>query len=143
MNYDDIFAKNGLDHEFYYNKGDYPKGIMVNGTISLANAKERLKRGEYYVLVTLHEGEILPPEYIFLKDVESVDDTFFATINPELNMRAYSKDLGNIQLISRLNDSLEGPRYLLGPGPDTLDVSALINEQIDIYKNKYSDTMQR
>ena len=75
MDYDKIFAQD-INKEFYFDKEEYPQNKMMVGTISYENAKARLSKGEYYILVKIHEGDILPNEYVFLKDVDSINDTF-------------------------------------------------------------------
>lgn len=142
MDYDKIFVQD-INKEFYFDKEGYPQNKMMVGTISYENAKARLSKGEYYILVKIHEGDVLPNEYVFLKDVDSIDDTFFATINPNLTMDGICKDAGSIQLISRINDTVEGPCYLLGPGPDKVEVSQLINEQLEAYRKSVDKGVTR
>ena len=84
MDYDNIF-KEDLNTKFFYT--DRPGNKMVVGKISLENAKARLDKNEYYILVTYHEGETLPEQYIPLEMLRSNDGTLFATLNP--NIRFY------------------------------------------------------
>ena len=128
MDYDKIF-KDNLDREFFYSH--YQGNKMMDGKISLSNAIARMKKGEYYTLVTYKEGEGLPKEYIPLSTLTSEDETLFATLNPN-NRYFYLCKNGGIQMISRLpNQENESPTYLLGPGPQTVTLDDLIMEQYE------------
>ena len=65
----------------------------------------------------------------------SEDGELFATINLENAPRMhYICKYSSIQMISRLNDAAPGnSRYLLGPGPDTVELLDLVMEQYDGY----------
>ena len=131
MDYDKIFEQN-IDRKFFYT--DYRGKKMVVGKISLTNAMARLSKDEYYTLVTYQEGEELPEEYIPLNGLESNNGTLFATYNPDVRYLNYICRDGGIQIISRLPDLKPGnPRYLLGPGPETITLEDLIMEQYNEY----------
>lgn len=131
-NYDEAF-KNDSKHKFFYS--DYVGSKLVNGKVNLENAKEREELNEYYVLVTYQESEKLPKEYRQLTGLTGENGELFATINLENTPRMHyiCRD-GGIQMISRLNDAAPGNyRYLLGPGPDTVELLDLVMEQYDGY----------
>lgn len=133
-NYDKIF-KNDEKQKFFYS--DYVGAKLVNGKINLEHAKARKELAEYYTLVSYQEGEELPKEYRRLSGLTSGDGELFATINLEHapHMHYICRD-GGIQMISRLNDAAPGnSRYLLGPGPDTVELLDLVMEQYDRYMN--------
>lgn len=131
MNYDEIFEQN-IEQEFFYT--GYPGKKIVDGKISLNNAVARFSKEEYYTLVTYKEGDTLPEEYIPLSGLESNCGTLFATLNPNVHYMNYICRNGGIQSISRLSDLESGnPRYLLGPGPDTVTLKDLVMEQYDTY----------
>ena len=133
--YDEIFERD-INSKFFYT--DYPGRKMMVGRISLNNAIARLSKDEYYTLVTYCEGETLPQEYIPLNGLESQDGTLFATLNP---------DIRGINYICRGNDSIQGisridfidrtkpikPKYLLGPGPETITLEEIIMEEYNEY----------
>ena len=126
MDYDKIFEKD-IDREFFYT--NYPGNKLVVGKISLKNAIERLKKSEYYVLVSYENGEELPIQYRPIPDLENEDGVLFATINSDVRVTEICRN-GGIQRISRLgrpND--ENPNYLLGPGPETISLNEMIMEQ--------------
>jgi len=140
MDYDRIF-ENDLQRKFFYT--DYPGAKMMVGKISLGNAVARLSKNEFYTLVTYNEGEVLPEQYIAVSELKSDDGTLFATINPNTRFNYICKDSG-IQVISRLPDlEKSGPRYLLGPGPDTVELVDLINEQYNEYLNQQTVSSKR
>ena len=113
MNYDKIFDQD-VDRNFFYNEPGFRGRKLIVGVISINNAVERLKKDEYYTLVTYMDGEKLPEEYVPLDErLESGD--LLATVNPKLNMQDIVRN-GGIQMISKLSN---GDEYLLGPGPDT------------------------
>lgn len=131
-NYDETF-KSDSKRKFFYS--DYRGSKLVNGKVNVENAKERKKLDEYYVLVTYHEGEELPEGYRTLIALTGEDGELFATINPENapHMHYICRD-GGIQMISRLPDAAPGnSRYLLGPGPDEVELLELVMEQHDGY----------
>lgn len=133
MDYDKIF-ENDIERKLLYT--DYRGAKMMVGKISLENAVARLSKNEFYTLVTYNEGEILPEQYIAMSELKSDDGTLFATINPNRHFHYICKN-GRIQMISRLPDlEKSGPRYLLGPGPDTVELVDLINEQYNEYLNQ-------
>lgn len=131
-NYDETF-KSDSKRKFFYS--DYVGPKLVNGKVNLANAKAREELDEYYALVTYQEGEELPKEYRTLTGLTSEDGELFATINLENAPRMhYICKYSSIQMISRLNDAAPGnSRYLLGPGPDTVELLDLVMEQYDGY----------
>jgi hypothetical protein len=136
-NFNKIFDENP-DAKFFYT--DYPGTKLVDGWVSLKNAKARKDKDEFYALVTYHDGEELPEEYVPIKDYESEDGTLFATINPDYPFHFFDicRNAG-IQRITELpSREDEGPRYLLGPGPDEITLAELINTQYDRYMGKDS-----
>lgn len=129
-NYDEIFDQD-IKTEFFYNNPEYTGKKLVVGSISLANAIERLNDyDEYYTLVTYMDGEKLPEEYVNVGSKVANDGMLFATVNPSLNMQKICNN-GGIQNISRL----PGNFYLLGPGPDEVNLDELVKEQIDEYNS--------
>lgn len=123
-NYDKIF-KDDINREFYFNAPGYGGRKLMVGSISLNNAIERLKKEEYYTVVTYIDGEKLPEEYISLN--ESLDNgDLLATVNPKNQLNYICKDSGSIQKISELSNS----NYLLGPGPDTFNLQELVEKQV-------------
>ena len=131
IDYDKIF-KDDLEKKFFYT--DYRGTKMVVGQISLSNAVARLNKNEYYTFVTYYEGEILPEQYIPLEGLTNEDGILFATLNyNNYQMNNICID-GGIQMISRTRDSeSNSPRYLLGPGPDILNLEYLIKQQYSQY----------
>lgn len=137
MDYDKVF-ENNLDRDFFYT--NYPGNKMVVGKISLKNAKARLNKNEYYVLVTYNEGEDLPEQYIPLSELKSDDGTLFATVNPDNNFFDICEN-GSIQRISRLPDLSSGsPNYLLGPGPNKVALVDLVMKQYEQYNESKNQT---
>ena len=139
-NYDKIFKKDAKEKFFY---SDYVGAKLVDGKINLEYANARKELNEYYALVSYREGEDLPKEYRPLTRLTSEDGELFATINLENapHMHYICRGCG-IQMISRLNDAAPGnPRYLLGPGPDIVELLDLVMEQYDRYmKDKSLET---
>ena len=130
MDYDKIFD-NDVNREFFYT--NYPGNKMVVGRISLRNAIERLNKNEYYTFVTYTEEEELPEVYKPLIGIQDEDGTLFATINPEIHFTDICEK-GGIQRITRLSDLKNGsPNYLLGPGPETISLHAIVSEQFNEY----------
>ena len=128
MNYDKIFDQD-VDRNFFYNEPGFRGRKLIVGVISINNAVERLKKDEYYTLVTYMDGEKLPEEYVPLDErLESGD--LLATVNPKLNMQDIVRN-GGIQMISKLSN---GDEYLLGPGPDTFYLSEMVQSQVDELK---------
>lgn len=125
INYDKLFAANPDKKRFY---SDYPGAKLVTGTIGCKNARARAEQGEYYVLVTYHEGEELPNHYKPLPSLTSEDGTMFATVAPDRNCSLdYICINGGIQMISDLTFEGNTDRtFLRGPGPDKLLLSDLI-----------------
>ena len=135
IDYDEVF-KDDVTRKFFYS--DYPGNKIVVGKISLENAIARLNRDEYYTLVTYKEGDKLPAQYIPLNSFESDDGTLFATFNPNNRFSDICANNG-IQRISRLSDSeLGGPVYLLGPGPNEVVMSDIVNDQFLEYTKSHS-----
>lgn len=146
MYYDyDKILKDNVNRKFFYS--DYAGPKLVNGKADLENVKKRKELDEYYTLVTYREGDLLPEEYRALTVLKSEDNELFATINPQTAPRMnYICGDGGIQIISRLNDAAPGnSRYLLGPGPDTVELLDLVMEQYDGYmkeKNSVKETLE-
>lgn len=139
MDYDKVFA-NDLDKEFFHT--GYPGKKIVNGKISLNNAKARLSKNEYYTLVTYHDGEILPEEYMPLTTLLSDDGTLFATLNPATQFFDICMN-GGIQRISRLPDLNPGnPRYLLGPGPEVITLEDMVMGQYNEYLKSQTSSVR-
>ena len=132
-NYDEVF-KSDVNKEFYYNAPGYRGNKLVDGVISINNAIERLKKDEYYSIVTYMDGEKLPEEYVPLDEVLENGD-LLATFNPKLNMADLVRD-GSIQMITKLSN---GDDYLLGPGPDTFSVSELVEKHVKELKEANLD----
>ena len=131
--YDKIFA-NDIERKFFFT--DYPGDKMMVWKISLDNAKARMSKNEYYTLVTYTYGEELPERYLPLEGLQSADGTLFATVNPEYHIWNICRN-GGIQRISRLQDLPNGsPNYLLGPGPDTISLFEMVEEQYASYTGK-------
>lgn len=140
MDYDEIF-ENDLDRKFFYT--DYPGKKMVDGKISLNNAIARLSKNEYYTLVTYYKEDVLPEQYIPLKELTSDDDTLFATLNPNINFSDICMN-GGIKSISRLQDLSSGsPNYLLGPGPNTISLEDLVMKQYNEYLKTQTSSAKR
>ena len=138
MDYDNYFKKD-IDDKFFYT--DYPGNKLMIGKISLKNAIERLKKNEYYVLVTYGENEELPQQYRPLHDLTTEEGILFATINTDIRFSDICKD-GGIQRITQLGmPGEENPKYLLGPGPATISLDELIMEQYNKYYGK--ETVKR
>ena len=134
MDYDKIFEED-LNRNFFYT--DYPGKKIMDGKISLENAKARLNQDEYYILVTYNEGDVLPKEYISLASLNSEDGTLFATPSQDINFYYMCDENGGIQRISRLHDLDSGsPNYLLGPGPDEIALEDLVMKQYEYYENR-------
>ena len=128
INYDNFFDKD-INKEFFYNEPGFRGRKLIVGVVSINNAVERLKKDEYYTLVTYMDGEKLPEEYVPLDErLESGD--LLATVNPKLNMQDIVRN-GGIQMISKLSN---GDEYLLGPGPDTFSLSELVQSLVDELK---------
>lgn len=125
-NYDKIFEKD-INRNFFYNAPEYRGNKLVEGSINLTNAIERLKKNEYYTLVTYIAGEELPKEYVSLNESLENGD-LLATVNPNIHLQNICKN-GGIQTISELSNG----EYLLGPGPNTFNLSELVEKQIDEY----------
>ena len=123
-NYDKIF-ENDINKDFYFNAPGYDGRKLMVGTINLSNAVERLKKDEYYTIVTYIDGETLPEEYVSLNERLDNGD-LLATANPKKYLQYICKDSGSIQTISQLSNS----DYLLGPGPDTFNLSELVEKQV-------------
>ena len=133
MDYDKSFEKNINEKSFY---SDYPGNKLVVGKISLKNALARMGLNEYYTLVTYSEDDILPDQYVPINELECVDGNYFATVNPNIRLSYICRE-GGIQVLSKLPSTDDSPRYLLGPGPDTVTLNELIMEQFDkIYNQK-------
>lgn len=125
MDFDKIFETD-IERKFFFT--DYPGDKLMVGKISLEKAIARLGKHEYYAFVTYREGEKLPEQYVPLSQLEDGSGTLFATINPNLNL-PYICNNGGIQRISRLPNTSNGsPNYLLGPGPDTISLEAIVGE---------------
>ncbi|MBQ1813043.1 MAG: hypothetical protein II119_03775 [Bacilli bacterium] len=138
--YDSVFDNNP-DSNYFYNTPGYDGPKLIAGRVSLKNAKERLKKGEVYTIVKYHQGDELPQEYTPLNANVESGDTLFATINPDLRFY-YLCANGGIQMISRFPDREEGnPTWLLGPGPDEVSLSELVESQLSDYEK--IDTMRK
>lgn len=127
-NYDKIFEKD-INKNFFYNAPDYVGKKLVVGSINLSNAIERIKKDEYYTLVTYIDGEKLPDQYVPL-DESLENGDLLATANPKLNFQDICRN-GGIQRITKLSN---GDEFLLGPGPDTFSLSALVKGQVNEFK---------
>ena len=133
MDYDKIFGDD-IRKKLLYT--DYPGSKLMVGKISLKNALSRLDKHEYYVLVTYGENEKLPVQYVPLAGYENEEGDLFATINPDVHLDEICRD-GGIQKITRLPDFGSNiPRYLLGPGPETVTLDDLIMEQYTLNYEK-------
>ena len=100
----------------------------------------RLNLNEYYTLVTYHEGDILPEQYIPLNSLTCDDGTLFATVNPSVRLWDICRN-GGIQQISELPSiNSSGTRYLLGPGPDILSHTELVMAEYEHYIKKQEIT---
>ena len=128
MNFNNIF-KDDVNAEFFYS--NYPGNKMVTGTIDLEYAIERLKKKEFYTLVTYKEGDELPEEYVPIKMADN-NGTLFATINPNILMQYICKN-GGIQRASLISRPNANPVYLLGPGDDTISLFEIVNREYDNY----------
>ena len=139
MNYNELFNED-INREFIYNKEGYPKKLLVNGYLDLDKAIKRLDKGEYYVLVSYHEGEKLPECYLPLSneliDFELPEGTSLAIFNANEMVYAFCNN-SSIQLISKLPNSVRGAKYMLGSGPDEIYLEDLVLEQLQNYKEKY------
>ncbi|MBQ6497859.1 MAG: hypothetical protein IJI58_04000 [Bacilli bacterium] len=122
--YDKIF-NDDVNKEFYFNAPGYGGRKLMVGAVSLNNAIERLKKDEYYTLVTYIDGEKLPEEYIPLDEKLDSGD-LLATVNPKNNLQYICQNSGSIQKISELSNL----NYLLGPGPDTFNLTELVEKQV-------------
>lgn len=131
--YDKIFNQD-VNIKYFYNADSYNGAKLVEGKISLKNALERLKLGEYYTLVTYEEGETLPEAYVQV-NVETGNSKLLATVNPKLRFNFICMD-GGIQMISKLSDDV----YLLGPGPEKYSMSSKLNEQINFYLSNLEES---
>lgn len=128
--FDELY-NDDVNRKWFYS--DYQGNKLVVGKISLNNAIARLNLNEYYTLVTYHEGDVLPEQYIPLDSLTSNDNTLFATVNPSITLWDICRN-GGIQRITQLPDyKEEGPRYLLGPGPDIVLHSDLVMAQYEKY----------
>ena len=128
--YDKMFEKD-IDYNFFYNAPGYRGNKLVVGVISLENAKKRLEKNEYYLLVKYKRGDEIPEDYA--KNVgEAADGTLFASVHPKINLDDICVK-GGIQRIS----SLDHQNYLIGPGPDTFNIVDLVLKKIDEYDEKY------
>jgi len=135
MDYDEIY-KDDIDRKWFYS--DYPGNKLVVGKIGLKNAMARMNKNEYYALVTYNEGETLPEYYVPYEGLTSDDGTLFATISSEIRIDDIYHN-GKIQKVTGLGRPNESIRYLLGPGPETVYLDDLIQEQYDdCYGNKMS-----
>ena len=130
MNFDNVF-KDDITRKFFFT--DYPGNKLMVGRISLEYAMERLKKQEYYTLITYKEGEELPSEYVPLASYKSEDGTLFATVNPNILITNICNN-GGIQRISRIDrPGSVNPEYLLGPGPDTITTLDLVDQEYKEY----------
>lgn len=137
--YDKIYEQNN-GKTFY----DNYKGIkLISGKISLENAIKRMKENdEFYTLVTCREGDILPECYAKMTPNFETEGTLYATVNPDKingHINYLCRD-GGIQMISRLPNSMNGsPTYLLGPGPDKIELFDLVGQQLVDYNNQINE----
>ena len=150
MDFDKIFKNNNMEgfnnidalnkHFFYTN---YSGAKIMVGKISLENALARMSKNEFYTLVTYTKDDILPEEYIAMPELKSEDGTLYATLNPNRRFN-YICANGGIQMISRL-PSLEngGPRYLLGPGPNEVDLLDVVVELHNRYSKLETNDIRR
>ena len=136
MDYNSIFDKN-IDQKFFYS--DYPGSKLMVGNVSLKNAQARLDKSEYYVLVTYKDGEKLPQQYRPLDGLTSEDGTLFATVSNDVYTPYICRN-GGIQLASRLPGYGNSAEYLLGPGPETVLLDDLIEEQYEEYKKQHGES---
>ena len=136
MNYNNIL-KDDVNAEFFYS--NYPGNKMVTGNIDLEYAIERLKKKEFYTLVTYKEGDELPEEYIPIKMSDNNSGALFATINPSIIMHYICRN-GGIQKISLISRPNANPVYLLGPGDDTVSLFELVNKELEKYTKQNTPT---
>lgn len=122
MNFNDIF-KDNPSREILFNKSNYPKGILMCGFIDLDLAKVRLEKGEYYTLVTYKNGQELPDCYRSLDALD--DETLLASVKPSQYISGINLN-GSIQMVTQLNFDEHDACYLLGPGPNTVQLLDLI-----------------
>lgn len=95
------------------------------GFIDLDLAKIRLEKGEYYTLVTYKNGQELPECY---KNLDALDEeTLLATVKPSQRITGISLN-GDIQSATKVNSDEFDASYVLGPGPNTVQLSSLVEE---------------
>lgn len=124
-NFDRIFDQEP-DTNFFFNKPGYGP-VLVDGVVSLKNALARMKKEEFYALVTYQDGETLPAEYSPLATQDDLSIRF-ATISDKA--RYYNISIGGgIQRVSQL----PGGKLLLGPGPETVSLSDLVGNLYNEY----------
>ncbi len=142
MDYDEIFNQD-INIDFFYNNAGYDGLKLLVGKASLENAMKRFQdKSEVFTLVTYYEGDILPECYAPVTPSFDTKGTLFATFNPDgLNQNlSYICNNGGIQMVSRLSNSKTGsPTYLLGPGPDRVELFDLVGKQIDNYAKKQAE----
>ena len=136
MDYNSLFDQKP-DQEFFYS--NYPGSKLMVGNVSLKNAQARLGKSEYYVLVTYKDGEQLPRQYRPLEGLTSEDGTLFATVSNDVYTPYICRN-GGIQRASRLPDYGNSANYLLGPGPETVVLDDLIEEQYEEYKKQHGES---
>ena len=136
MDYDRVYKEDPNRKSMFSDEnGFYGQKLMV-GKISLQNAMIRIGHNELYVLVTYNEGEQLPKEYRPVETLKSDDGTLFATINTQNTKRINFICRNGIQMVTQLRTDDEfDPKFLLGPGPETVLLSELIEEQ---YKKHFA-----
>ncbi len=133
MDYDNYFEKD-IDGKFFYT--DYSGNKLMIGTRCLKNAIARFQKNECYVLITYRENDELPQQYRPLHDLTTEEGILFATVNTNIQFSDICKG-GGIQRISQLGrPGEENPKYLLGPGPETISLYELIMEQYNKYYGK-------
>lgn len=136
MDYNELFEKKP-NAKFFYS--DYPGTKLVVGSVNLENAINRMHNfSEYYTLVTYNDGEELPKQYVPCVGLETIEGVKFATINEDPRVVRVSNicQNGGIQLVSRFDMGNERPKYLLGPGPETVELDDLIIEQYQLWLQK-------
>ena len=130
----DVVFDNNPDYDYFYNAPGYYGPKLVVGRVSLRNAIERLKKEEIYTVVKYHEGDKLPKEYVPLTNINvEGNGTLFATINPEFRVN-YICARSGIQQVGNISSRGEEPIWFLGPGPDTVTHSFLVNSQLSDYE---------
>lgn len=146
MDYDEIFNRD-INVDFFYNKEGYDGTKLLVGKASLENAMKRFKdKSEVFTLVTYHDGDILPECYAPVAPNYDTNGTLFATFNPDALKQQvnYICNNGGIQTASRLPNSESGsPTYLLGPGPDKIELFDIVSKQIDNYVNNQTNTNEQ